>query len=76
MLWGVVKIGYVFDILYFVIYYYKLFWYREVVFIIKLVKVKLVKLYIMYLGKVDSKESYVKVVGGKFFLIKMSKVIV
>lgn len=45
------KIGYVSDILYLAIYYYKSFQYREALSIIKLAKVKLAKPYIMYLGK-------------------------
>lgn len=75
MLRGAAKIGYVSDILYLAIYYYKSFRYREAVSIIKLAKVKLAKPYIMYSGKVDSKESYVKAVGGKSFSTKMSKAI-
>lgn len=45
------KIGYVSDILYLAVYYYKSFQYREALSIIKLAKVKLAKPYIMYLGK-------------------------
>lgn len=75
MLRGAAKIGYVSDILYLAIYYYKSFRYREAVSIIKLAKVKLAKPYIIYSGKVDSQESYVKAVGGKFFSTKMSKAI-
>lgn len=69
------KICYVSDILYLAIYYYKSFQYREALSIIKLAKVKLAKPYIMYSGKVDSQESYVKAVGGKSLSTKMSKAI-
>lgn len=41
----------------------------------KLAKVKLAKPYMMYSGKVDSQESYVKAVGGKSLSTKMSKAI-
>lgn len=76
MLQRAAKIGDVSDILYHLaIYYYKSFQYREALSIIKLTKVKLAKPYIMYSGKVDSQESYVKAVGGKSLSTKMSKAI-
>lgn len=75
MLRRAAKIGDFSDILYLAIYYYyKSFQYREALSIIKLAKVKLAKPYIMYSGKVDSHESYVKA-GGKSLSTKMSKVI-
>lgn len=75
MLRRAAKIGDFSDILYLAIYYYKSFQYREALSIIKLAKVKLAKPYIMYSGKVDSQESYVKAVGGKSLSTKMSKAI-
>lgn len=75
MLRRAAKIGDFSDILHLAIYYYKSFQYREALSIIKLAKVKLAKPYIMYSGKVDSQESYVKAVGGKSLSTKMSKAI-
>lgn len=69
------KFGYVFDILYIAIYYYKSFRYKKAASILKLAKVKLAKPYIMYSGNVNSQESYVKAVGGKSLSTKMSKAI-
>lgn len=69
----VIKWGFFFDILYFVMYYYKIYRYREVLFFLEIVKIKLDLFYVLYVGKVKGN---FKIVDGLFLLMKMRWVVI
>lgn len=73
MLKLVIKWGFFFDILYFVMYYYKIYRYREVLFFLEIVKIKLDLLYFLYIGMVKGN---FKIVVGLFLLMKMRWVVI
>lgn len=71
----VVMCGFFFGMLYVVMYFYRICRYRKVVFVLEMVKVKLVQLWLIYKRNVDQ-ERYNYVLGGQVLLIKMRKVLV
>eukprot|EP00105_Crassostrea_gigas_P012121 XP_011428016.1 PREDICTED: uncharacterized protein LOC105328718 [Crassostrea gigas] len=64
------KFGYVSDVLYFAMYYYKTFRYREALSVIEMIKFKLAQPYLMYRNVVD-RERYMEIVGGQSWSTKM-----
>ncbi|XP_052691023.1 uncharacterized protein LOC128168902 [Crassostrea angulata] len=68
------KFGYVSDMLYIAIYYYKTFRYREALSVLEMTKVKLTQLYIMYEECVD-RERYTEAVGGQSWSTKMRQAV-
>uniref|UniRef100_K1Q001 Uncharacterized protein C3orf59-like protein n=1 Tax=Magallana gigas TaxID=29159 RepID=K1Q001_MAGGI len=64
------KFGFVSDMLYIVIYYYKTLRYREALSVIEMTKVKLVQPYLMHEGHVD-RVRYTEAVGGQSWSTKM-----
>ncbi|XP_052697279.1 uncharacterized protein LOC128175567 [Crassostrea angulata] len=63
------KFGYVSDMLYLAIYYYKTFRYRKALSVIEMTKVKLAQPYLMYMGCAD-RDKYTEAVGGQSWLTK------
>eukprot|EP00105_Crassostrea_gigas_P003596 XP_011416501.2 PREDICTED: uncharacterized protein LOC105320313 isoform X1 [Crassostrea gigas] len=68
------KFGYVSDMLYIAMYYYKTFRYREAISVIDLTKVKLARPYLMYWSHVD-RERYTEAVGGQSLSTKMRQAV-
>nr|XP_034314336.1 uncharacterized protein LOC117684805 [Crassostrea gigas] len=64
------KFGFVSDMLYIAIYYYKTLRYREALSVIEMTKVKLAQPYLMYKKRVD-RERYTEAVGGQSWSTKM-----
>eukprot|EP00105_Crassostrea_gigas_P027609 XP_011448995.1 PREDICTED: uncharacterized protein LOC105343365 [Crassostrea gigas] len=64
------KFGFVSDMLYIAMYYYKTLRYREALSVIEVTKVKLAQPYLMSLGYVD-KERYTEAVGGQSWSTKI-----
>uniref|UniRef100_A0A8W8J2M9 Mab-21-like HhH/H2TH-like domain-containing protein n=1 Tax=Magallana gigas TaxID=29159 RepID=A0A8W8J2M9_MAGGI len=65
-----VKFGYVSDMLYIAIYYYKTLRYREALFVLEMTKVMLARPYLMCNDNVD-KERYTEALGGQSWSTKM-----
>ncbi|XP_052702565.1 uncharacterized protein LOC128179105 [Crassostrea angulata] len=74
MLELVAKFGFVSDMLYIAMFYYKTLRYREALSVIELTKVKLVQPYLMYNGYVD-RERYTAAVGGQSLSTKMRQAV-
>ncbi|XP_034314230.2 uncharacterized protein [Magallana gigas] len=68
------KFGYVSDMLYIAMYYYKTLRYREALFVIEMTKVKLAQPYLMYKRRVD-RERYTEAVGGQSWSTKMRQAV-
>uniref|UniRef100_A0A8W8JG74 Mab-21-like HhH/H2TH-like domain-containing protein n=1 Tax=Magallana gigas TaxID=29159 RepID=A0A8W8JG74_MAGGI len=68
------KFGFVSDMLYIAMYYYKTFRYRDALSVIDLTKVKLAQPYLMYRSHVD-RESYTEAVGGQSLSTKMRQAV-
>ncbi|XP_034314499.2 uncharacterized protein [Magallana gigas] len=68
------KFGFVSDMLYVALYYYKTLRYREDLSVIEITKVKLAQPYLMYNGHVD-RERYTLTVGGQSWSTKMRQAI-
>eukprot|EP00105_Crassostrea_gigas_P002575 XP_011415148.1 PREDICTED: uncharacterized protein LOC105319340 isoform X1 [Crassostrea gigas] len=68
------KFGYVSDMLYIAMHYYKTFRYREALFCIDITKVKLAQPYLMYGRRVD-RERYIEAVGGQSLSTKMRQTV-
>uniref|UniRef100_K1PK04 Uncharacterized protein C3orf59-like protein n=1 Tax=Magallana gigas TaxID=29159 RepID=K1PK04_MAGGI len=64
------KFGYVSDMLYIAMYYYKTLRYREALSVIEMTKVKLTQPYLMYNNCVD-RERYTEAVGGQSWSTKI-----
>uniref|UniRef100_K1QXC4 Uncharacterized protein C3orf59 n=1 Tax=Magallana gigas TaxID=29159 RepID=K1QXC4_MAGGI len=63
------KFGWVSDMLYIALYFYKTFRYRKALSVIEMTKVKLAQPYLMYTGRVD-RERYTEAVGGQSWSTK------
>uniref|UniRef100_K1QL46 Uncharacterized protein C3orf59 n=1 Tax=Magallana gigas TaxID=29159 RepID=K1QL46_MAGGI len=68
------KFGYVSDMLYIAMYYYKTLRYREALSFIEMTKVKLAQPYLMYNGHVD-RVRYTEAVGGQSWSSKMRQAV-
>nr|XP_034322924.1 uncharacterized protein LOC117688743 [Crassostrea gigas] len=68
------KFGFVSDMLYIAMYYYKTLRYREALSVIEMTKVKLVQPYLMYRHHVD-RERYTEAVGGQSWSTKMRQTV-
>lgn len=68
------KFGDVFNLMYFVMYYYRICRYREVFYIIIMVKLRLNWFYLLYKSNMVDVESYNKYVIGFFLFRWMKKV--
>ncbi|XP_052706517.1 uncharacterized protein LOC128181972 [Crassostrea angulata] len=68
------KFGYVSDMLYSAMYYYKTLRYREALSAIEMTKVKLAEPYLMYNGHVD-RERYTEAVGGQSWSTKIRQAV-
>ncbi|XP_078320184.1 uncharacterized protein LOC144617557 [Crassostrea virginica] len=68
------KFGYVSDLLYIAMYYYKMFRYREAILVIKMTKVKLAEPGLMYNRNIDP-DLYTEAVGGKSWSTKMRQAV-
>nr|XP_034314230.1 uncharacterized protein LOC117684783 [Crassostrea gigas] len=68
------KFGYVSDMLYIAMYYYKTFRYREALSVIEMTKVKLAQPCLMYWGHVD-RERYTEAVGGQSWSTKIRQAV-
>ncbi|XP_052708195.1 uncharacterized protein LOC128183280 [Crassostrea angulata] len=68
------KFGFVSDMLYIAMYYYKTFRYRDALSVIDIIKVKLAQPYLMYQSHVD-RESYTEAVGGQSLSTKMRQAV-
>eukprot|EP00105_Crassostrea_gigas_P027569 XP_011448944.1 PREDICTED: uncharacterized protein LOC105343323 [Crassostrea gigas] len=68
------RFGFVSDMLYIAMYYYKTSRYREALSVIDITKVKLAQPYLMYWRHVD-RESYTEAVGGQSLSTKMRQVV-
>nr|XP_034322925.1 uncharacterized protein LOC117688744 [Crassostrea gigas] len=68
------KFGYVSDMLYIAMYYYKTLRYREALSVIELTKVKLARPYLMYRKHVD-RERYTEAVGGQSWSTKIRQAV-
>ncbi|XP_052708974.1 uncharacterized protein LOC128183841 [Crassostrea angulata] len=68
------KFGYVSDVLYIAMYYYKTFRYREALSVIDFTKVKLARPYLMYKSHVD-REMYTEAVGGQSLSTKIREAV-
>eukprot|EP00105_Crassostrea_gigas_P003149 XP_011415903.1 PREDICTED: uncharacterized protein LOC105319876 [Crassostrea gigas] len=68
------KFGFVSDMLYIVMYYYKTLRYREALSVIEMTKVKLAQPYLMSWGYVD-RERYTEAVGGQSWSTKMRQAV-
>ncbi|XP_052699192.1 uncharacterized protein LOC128176718 [Crassostrea angulata] len=68
------KFGYVSDMLYIAMYYYKTLRYREALSVIEMTKVKLAQPYLMYHRHVD-RERYTEAVGGQSWSTKMRQAV-
>ncbi|XP_034302758.2 uncharacterized protein [Magallana gigas] len=68
------KFGFVSDILYIAMYYFKTLRYREALCVIEMTKVKLAQPYLMYNGHVD-RERYTEAVGGRSWSTKMRQAV-
>nr|XP_034325940.1 uncharacterized protein LOC117689299 [Crassostrea gigas] len=75
MLELVAKFGFVSDMLYIAMYYYKTLRYREALSVIEMTKVKLVQPYLMSGERVD-RERYTEAVGGQSWSTKMRQAVV
>ncbi|XP_078320726.1 uncharacterized protein LOC111115572 isoform X2 [Crassostrea virginica] len=68
------KFGFVSDMMYIAMFYYKTFRYREALFITETVKVKLAQPGLMY-GKYVNQERYTEAVGGQSWSTKMRQAV-
>ncbi|XP_052699877.1 uncharacterized protein LOC128177263 [Crassostrea angulata] len=68
------KFGYVSDMFYIAMYYYKTHRYREALSVIEITKVKLAQPYLMYERQVD-RERYTEAVGGQSWSTKMRQAV-
>ncbi|XP_052704332.1 uncharacterized protein LOC128180341 [Crassostrea angulata] len=68
------KFGYISDMLYIAMYYYKIFRYREALSVLEMAKVKLAQPYLMYKGDVD-RERYNESVGGQSWSTKIRQAV-
>nr|XP_034333416.1 uncharacterized protein LOC117691425 [Crassostrea gigas] len=68
------KFGFVADMLYIAMYYYKKFRYRDALSVIDITKVKLAQPYLMYESHVD-RERYTEAVGGQSLSTKMRQAV-
>ncbi|XP_061166182.1 uncharacterized protein LOC133175076 [Saccostrea echinata] len=68
------KFGYITDMLYIAMYYYKTLRYMEALSIIEVIKVKLAQPYVMYRYNVNT-EMYTDAVGGQFWSTKMRQAV-
>nr|XP_034333417.1 uncharacterized protein LOC117691426 [Crassostrea gigas]XP_034333418.1 uncharacterized protein LOC117691426 [Crassostrea gigas] len=68
------KFGFVSDMLYIAMYYYKTFRYRDALSVIDIIKVKLAQPYLMYRSHVD-RERYIEAVGGQSLSTKMRQAV-
>nr|XP_034322929.1 uncharacterized protein LOC105346791 isoform X1 [Crassostrea gigas] len=68
------KFGFVSDMLYIAMYYYKTLRYREALSVIEMTKVKLVQPYLMYRRHVD-RERYTEAVGGQSWSTKIRQAV-
>ncbi|XP_062600458.1 uncharacterized protein LOC134262085, partial [Saccostrea cucullata] len=68
------KFGYITDMLYIAMVYYKTLRYVEALSIIEMIKVKLAQPYVIYMGNVDT-EIYTEAVGGQSWSTKMRKAV-
>ena len=68
------KFGYVSDLLYIAMYYYKMFRYREAILVIEMTKVKLAEPGLMYNRNIDP-DLYTEAVGGKSWSTKMRQAV-
>ncbi|XP_065927154.1 uncharacterized protein [Magallana gigas] len=68
------KFGFVSNMLYTALYYYKTFRYRDALSAIDIIKVKLAQPYLMYRSHVD-RERYIEVVGGQSLSTKMRQAV-
>nr|XP_011448995.2 uncharacterized protein LOC105343365 [Crassostrea gigas] len=68
------KFGFVSDMFYIAMYYYKTLRYREALFVIEMTKVKLAQPYLMYRDNVD-RERYTEAVGGQSWSTKIRQAI-
>ncbi|XP_052691017.1 uncharacterized protein LOC128168898 [Crassostrea angulata] len=68
------KFGFVSDLLYIAMYYYKTLRYREALSVLETTKVKLAQPYLMYRDNVD-REKYTEVVGGQPWSTKMRQAV-
>ncbi|XP_052708191.1 uncharacterized protein LOC128183278 [Crassostrea angulata] len=68
------KFGFVSDMLYIAMYYYKSFRYRDALSVIDITKVKLAQPYLMYESYVD-RERYTEAVGGQSLSTKMRQTV-
>ncbi|XP_052690426.1 uncharacterized protein LOC128168269 [Crassostrea angulata] len=68
------KFGFVSDMLYIAMYYYKTLRYMEALFVLEMTKVKLAQSYLMYRGYVD-RERYTEAVGGQSWSTKMRQAV-
>ncbi|XP_052708610.1 uncharacterized protein LOC128183575 [Crassostrea angulata] len=68
------RFGFVSDMLYIAMYYYKTFRYRVALSVIDITKVKLAQPYLMYRSRVD-RERYIEAVGGQSLSTKMRQAV-
>ncbi|XP_034333417.2 uncharacterized protein [Magallana gigas] len=68
------KFGFVSNMLYTALYYYKTFRYRDALSVIDIIKVKLAQPYLMYRSHVD-RERYIEAVGGQSLSTKMRQAV-
>ncbi|XP_052690996.1 uncharacterized protein LOC128168887 [Crassostrea angulata] len=68
------KFGFVSDMLYIAMYYYKTLRYREALSVIEMTKVKLAQPYLMYVHQVDT-ERYTEAVGGQSWSTKIRQAV-
>nr|XP_034333388.1 uncharacterized protein LOC117691415 [Crassostrea gigas] len=68
------RFGFVSDMFYIAMYYYKTFRYREALLVIDITKVKLVHPYLMYRSHID-RERYIEAVGGQSLSTKMRQAV-
>ena len=68
------KFGYVSDLLYIAMYYYKIFSYREAILVIEMTKVKLSEPDLMYNRNIDP-ELYTEAVGGQSWSTKKKRAV-
>ncbi|XP_062594529.1 uncharacterized protein LOC134255942 [Saccostrea cucullata] len=70
-----IKFGWISDMLYIAVYYYKTLRYKEALTIIEMAKIKLAQPHLLYKAHVNT-EKYIEAVGGKSFSSKMRKAVV
>ncbi|XP_062582592.1 uncharacterized protein LOC134244335 [Saccostrea cucullata] len=68
------QFGFITDMMFLAMYYYKTLRYTEALSIIQMIKVKLLQPYVMYTGSVD-REMYTEAVGGQSWSTKMRQAV-